>query len=104
LWGHSPYVVTGPGFLGPSVDAMTPLPFQLIEIQLLGFNTLYFSASLPDGTRVNPGALFKFSGATVGAGRNVRGEVWFDVPQGQTVLIDYTDPLGSILITWEVSV
>jgi hypothetical protein len=67
-------------------------------------NTLYFSVTLPDGTKVQPAAHADFNGSEVAAGRNARGEVYFDVAQGQTVLIDYTDPLGSTLVTWQVKV
>lgn len=77
--------------------------FEVLE-GAVPVNLLYFRVTRPDGTVIDPAFTSNgFTGADVAAGRNIRGQVEFpDVPPGETVLIDYTDPLGTALITWEV--
>jgi hypothetical protein len=68
-------------------------------------NPYAFRAQTPDGRTADysPFALDEsIDSSTIPVGRQVRGEVGFDIQQGP-VLIDYTMPLGDPLATFQVS-
>jgi hypothetical protein len=63
-----------------------------VESGTLSANPLFFSVAAPDGTTFESelGVLNnQISSNDVHAGRQVRGEVAFDVPRGQPLLMDF---------------